>query len=53
MVTPKSVVETTPLVVARIKQRELAQRARARSSAPVRLTPEFRRLGMSHGDRRV
>jgi hypothetical protein len=41
MVTPKSVVETTPLVVARIKQRELAQRARRelREHANV----EFRR----------
>ena len=53
MVTPKSVVETTPLGVARIKQRELAQRARARSSAPLRLTPEPRRRDMNHGDRRV
>ena len=52
MVTPKSVVETTPLVVARIKQHELAQRARARSSAPLRLTPESRRRGMNHDDRR-
>jgi hypothetical protein len=32
MVTPKSVVETTPLVVARIKQLERAQRFRTRSS---------------------
>jgi hypothetical protein len=53
MVTPKSVVETTPLVVARIKQRELAQRARIRSSASVRSTPESRRRGWNHGDRRV
>jgi hypothetical protein len=35
MVTPKSVVETTPLVVARIKQLERAQHARKRSSAPA------------------
>jgi hypothetical protein len=41
MVTPKSVVETTPLVVARIKQLERAQRFRMRSSAPAR--PERRR----------
>ena len=53
MVTPKSVVETTPLVVARIKQRELAQRARERSAAPVRLTAQSRRRGVSHADRRV
>ena len=33
MVTPKSVVETTPLVVARIKQLEHAQRFRRRTSA--------------------
>ena len=36
MVTPKSVVETTPLVVARIKQLERAQRVRTRSSALAR-----------------
>jgi hypothetical protein len=36
MVTPKSVVETTPLVVARIEQLERAQRFRKRSSAPAR-----------------
>jgi hypothetical protein len=35
MVTPKSVVETTPLVVARIRQLERAQRVRTRSSAPA------------------
>ena len=35
MVTPKSVVETTPLVVARIKQRERAQRSTERASAPT------------------
>jgi hypothetical protein len=40
MVTPKSVVETTPLVVARIRQRERAQRSLERSSAPAR--PERR-----------
>jgi hypothetical protein len=36
MVTPKSVVETTPLVVAWIKQHERAQRSPGRSSAPAR-----------------
>jgi hypothetical protein len=40
MVTPKSVVETTPLVVARIKQLERAQRFRTRTSAPA--GPEHR-----------
>jgi hypothetical protein len=40
MVTPKSVVETTPLVVARIRQRERAQRSPGLSSAPAR--PERR-----------
>jgi hypothetical protein len=35
MVTPKSVVETTPLVVARIEQLERAQRFRKRSPAPA------------------
>jgi hypothetical protein len=45
MVTPKSVVETTPLVVARIEQQERARRSRERASAPVWLTPESRRLG--------
>jgi hypothetical protein len=40
MVTPKSIVETTPLVVARIEQLERAQRCRTRSSAPAR--PERR-----------
>jgi hypothetical protein len=40
MVTPKRVIETTPLVVARIKQRERARRAPERSSAPTR--PERR-----------
>ena len=33
MVTPKRVVETTPLVVAWIRQHERAQRASERSSA--------------------
>jgi hypothetical protein len=33
MVTPKSVVETTPLVVARIRELERAQRFRTRASA--------------------
>ena len=36
MVTPKSVVEITPLVVARIEQLERAERFRKRSSAPGR-----------------
>ena len=36
MVTPKRVVETTPLVVARIKLRERAQRSPERASAPAR-----------------
>ena len=40
MVTPKSVVETTPLVVAWFKQRERAQRSAASSAAPDR--PERR-----------
>jgi hypothetical protein len=40
MVTPKSVVETTPLVVAWISQHERAQRSAERASAPAR--PERR-----------
>jgi hypothetical protein len=40
MVTPKSVVETTPLVVARIKERERARRSATWASAPER--PERR-----------
>jgi hypothetical protein len=40
MVTPKSVVETTPLVVAQIRQLERAQRLRKRSFTPAR--PEHR-----------
>jgi hypothetical protein len=42
MVTPKSVVETTPLVVAWFKQRERAQCSPARSSTTNR--PERRPL---------
>ena len=34
MVTPKRVVETTPLVVAQIKARESAQRKRADTDRP-------------------
>ncbi len=40
MVTPKSVVETTPLVVAWFKQRERTQRSAACPAAPDR--PERR-----------
>jgi hypothetical protein len=40
MVRPKSVVETTPLVVARIALRERAQRSSVRGSASAR--PERR-----------
>ena len=36
MVTPKSVVETTPLVVARIEQLERARHFRTRSSGHAR-----------------
>jgi hypothetical protein len=44
MVTPKSVVETTPLVIARIKQLERAQR-RCSTSRPERRPPRRDRRG--------
>jgi hypothetical protein len=52
MVTPKSVVETTPLVVAWFKQRERAQRAAACPAALDR--PERRpQLGEPRRSKRL